>query len=131
MIIETSGTRKTAVARATIKEGAGRIRINGVPLEIYGSELARMKIMEPVLLAGERITKVDISVNAQGGGVMGQADAIRTAISRALVEYFKDDELSNMIKAYDRTLLVNDVRRKLPKKPGGKGARKKRQKSYR
>ncbi len=131
MIIETSGTRKTAVARATIKEGAGRIRINGIPLEIYGSELVRMKIMEPVLLAGEKVSKVDISVNAHGGGVMGQADAIRTAISRALVEYFKDDELANMIKSYDRTLLVNDVRRKLPKKPGGKGARKKRQKSYR
>lgn len=131
MAIETSGTRKTAVARATIKEGSGRIRINGIPLEIYGSELARLKIMEPIVLAGERISKVDISVNSHGGGVMGQADAIRTAISRALIEFFKEDELANLLKSYDRTLLVNDVRKKLPKKPGGRGARKKKQKSYR
>ncbi len=130
-VIETSGSRKTAVARATIREGQGRIRINGIPLEIYGSELARMKIMEPLMLAGDKVSKIDISVNVKGGGPMGQADAVRTAISRAIVAYFKDEELANAFKGFDRTLLVNDVRMKLPKKPGGRGARKKRQKSYR
>ncbi|MEM0128280.1 MAG: 30S ribosomal protein S9 [Thermoplasmatales archaeon] len=131
MIIETSGARKTAVARATIKEGEGRVRINGTPIEIYSPELAKLKMMEPLTLAGEKISKVDISVKTKGGGVMGQADAARTAISRAIVDYFKDQELEKIFKDYDRTLLVNDVRRKLPKKPGGKGARKKKQKSYR
>ena len=130
-VIETSGSRKTAVARATIKEGQGRIRINGIPLEIYGTELARMKIMEPLMLAGDKVSKIDVSVNVKGGGTKGQADAIRTAISRAIIAYFKDEELSNAFKEFDRTLLVNDVRMKLPKKPGGRGARKKRQKSYR
>jgi small subunit ribosomal protein S9 len=130
-VIETSGSRKTAVARATIKEGQGRIRINGIPLEIYGTELARMKIMEPLMLAGDKVSKIDVSVNVKGGGTMGQADAIRTAISRAIIAYFKDEELANTFKEFDRTLLVNDVRMKLPKKPGGRGARKKRQKSYR
>ena len=131
MVIETSGARKTAVARATIKEGNGRIRINGVPIEIYQPELAKLKMMEPVTLAGERIAKVDISVNMRGGGVIGQAEAARTAISRAIVDFFKDQDLEKTFKDYDRALLVSDVRRKLPKKPGGTGARKKKQKSYR
>ena len=131
MVIETSGARKTAVARATIKEGQGRIRINGVPVEIFQPELARLKLMEPIVLAGERVTKVDISVRTRGGGVIGQAEAARTAISRAMTDFFKDQELEKAYKDYDRTLLVNDVRKKLPKKPGGKGARKKKQKSYR
>jgi small subunit ribosomal protein S9 len=131
MATETSGARKTASARATIKEGAGRIRINGIPLEIYTPELARLKLMEPLTLAGERVSKVDISVRTRGGGVIGQAEAARTAVSRALIEFFKDQELEKIYKDYDRTLLVNDVRKKLPKKPGGKGARKKKQKSYR
>lgn len=131
MVIETSGARKTAVARATIKEGKGRIRINGIPIEIYQPELAKLKMMEPVILAGERVTKVDISINTRGGGVIGQAEAARTAISRAIVDFFKDQDLEKSFKDYDRSLLVNDVRKKLPKKPGGKGARKKKQKSYR
>ncbi|EQB64648.1 MAG: hypothetical protein AMDU3_IPLC00004G0226 [Thermoplasmatales archaeon I-plasma] len=131
MVIETSGARKTAVARATIREGKGRIRINGVPIEIYQPELAKLKMMEPVMLAGDKISKIDISVNMRGGGVIGQAEAARTAISRALVDFFKDQDLEKTFKEYDRALLVNDVRKKLPKKPGGTGARKKKQKSYR
>ena len=131
MVIETSGARKTAVARATIKEGKGRIRINGTPIEIYQPELAKLKMMEPVMLAGDKVKVVDISVNTQGGGVIGQAEAARTAISRAIVDFFKDQYLEKTFKEYDRALLVNDVRKKLPKKPGGTGARKKKQKSYR
>ncbi|MEM0127127.1 MAG: 30S ribosomal protein S9, partial [Thermoplasmatales archaeon] len=105
MIIETSGARKTAVARATIREGSGKVRINGIPIEIYSPELAKLKMMEPITLAGDKITKVDISVNIRGGGVMGQADAARTAISRAIVNYFKDQELEKIFREYDRTLL--------------------------
>lgn len=131
MVTETSGARKTATARATLKEGTGRIRINGIPIEIFRPELARLKMMEPITLAGEKVSKVDISINTRGGGVIGQAEAARTAISRAIVDFFKDEELEKVYKEYDRALLVNDVRRKLPKKPGGKGARKKKQKSYR
>ncbi|MCL4448016.1 MAG: 30S ribosomal protein S9 [Thermoplasmatales archaeon] len=131
MVIETSGARKTAVARATIKEGKGRIRINGVPIEIYQPELAKLKMMEPIILAGDKVSKIDIAVNMRGGGVIGQAEAARTAISRAMVDFFKDQDLEKTYKEYDRALLVNDVRKKLPKKPGGSGARKKKQKSYR
>jgi small subunit ribosomal protein S9 len=127
----TSGKRKSAVARAHIKKGSGRVRINSIPLEIYGNELSRLKIQEPLILAGDRISKVDINVNVHGGGYMGQASAARTAIARALVEYFDDRELTAVLRQYDRSMLVNDPRRKLPKKPLGRGARKKRQKSYR
>ncbi|MEE8198800.1 MAG: 30S ribosomal protein S9 [Thermoplasmata archaeon] len=126
-----SGKRKTAVARAVIRKGQGRVRINKVPLEIHAPEMARLKIMEALTLAGGRSDGVDIDVNVHGGGVMGQADAIRTAIARGLVGYYQDEQLEDRIRTYDRTLLVPDTRRKLPKKPLGRGARKKRQKSYR
>ena len=87
--------------------------------------------MEPLELASDKAGKVDISVNVNGGGVMGQAAAIRTAIARGLVEFYKDEELERMFRAYDRTLIINDDRRKLPKNPLGPGARAKKQKSYR
>ena len=126
-----SGKRKTAVARAVVRKGQGRVRINKVPLEIHAPEMARLKIMEALTLAGGRSDGVDIDVNVHGGGVMGQADAIRTAIARGLVGFYEDEQLEDRIRTYDRTLLVPDTRRKLPKNPLGRGARKKRQKSYR
>ena len=130
-IINTSGKRKTAIARATFRSGKGRIRINRKPVEYYQPELARLKIMEPIELAGNRINRIDVAVNVQGGGVMGQVEASRTAIARGLVDWFKDEELRTLFMSYDRALLVNDTRRKEPKHPMGRGARAKRQKSYR
>jgi small subunit ribosomal protein S9 len=126
-----SGKRKTAVARAIVKEGKGRYRINHVPFEIYEPEMARLTVLEPVALLDERAKSVDIEVKVRGGGVMGQAEAARTAVARALYKYFNDPAIEKLFKDYERTLLVNDVRRKLPKLPMGRGARKRRQKSYR
>jgi len=130
-VINTSGKRKTAIARATFRSGKGRVRINRKPVEYYQPELARLKIMEPLELAGNRINRIDVSVNVEGGGVMGQAEASRTAIARGLVDWFGDEELRTLFMSYDRALLVNDTRRKEPKHPMGRGARAKRQKSYR
>ena len=130
-LINTSGKRKSAIARATVKAGQGRVRVNRKPIELVEPEIARLKMMEPLVLAREKSNKVDISVNVEGGGFMGQADSVRTAIARGLVEYFADDELKERYLKYDRALLVNDPRRHLPKTPLGRGARKKRQKSYR
>jgi small subunit ribosomal protein S9 len=130
-IINTSGKRKTAVARATIKAGKGRIRINNIPIEIHMPELARLKIMEAIFPAKDRINQVDVWVSVAGGGVMGQAHATRTAIARGLVAFFKDPTLEATYKHLDRNLMVNDSRRKEPKHQLGRGARKKRQKSYR
>lgn len=129
--IMVSGKRKTAIARAVLRKGKGLVRINQVPLDLHAPEVARLKILEPFHIAGDKARAVDIDVNVQGGGVMGQADATRTAIARGLVEFLKDGELEELYRSYDRTLLVPDTRRKLPKKPLGRGARKKRQKSYR
>jgi len=130
-VVNTSGKRKTAVARAAVAKGEGRVRINKVPLEIYDPPLARLKILEPLHIAGKKAEKLDIAVSVKGGGVYGQADAARTAIARGIIEYTEDVELKEQFLAYDRTLLVNDTRVKESKKPLGRGARKKRQKSYR
>jgi small subunit ribosomal protein S9 len=129
--VVTTGKRKRAVDRAVVREGKGLVRINRIPLEIYTPEVVRQRILEPFHHAGERSSAIDIDVNVSGGGVMGQADAIRTAIARGLVQFLQDGEVEEIFRAYDRTLLVPDTRRKLPKKPLGRGARKKRQKSYR
>jgi len=130
-VAQASGKRKTAIARATVMRGKGRVRINSVPVDILTPYLARLKIMEPIRLAGKRIDTLDIDVNVNGGGIIGQADAVRTSIARALVQYTGDEELEAVYRDYDRTLMVPDTRRKLPKNPLGRGARKKRQKSYR
>lgn len=127
----TSGKRKTAVARAVVRKGEGRLRVNRTPIELYQPELARQKILEPVVIAEKRANKLDIDVNVEGGGVMGQADAVRTAVSRAIVEFTGDEDLKQQYLYFDRTLLAPDTRMKLPKKQLGRGARKKRQKSYR
>lgn len=130
-VVITSGKRKTAVAKAVVRNGVGRIRINKIPIEIYQPELARLTIMEPLIIAKDLAKKVDIDVTVRSGGVMGQAEAARTAIARGLVEWSGDEELKRAYLGYDRYMLVNDVRRKEPKKQGGRGARKRRQTSYR
>jgi len=129
--IITTGRRKAALARATVRSGHGRIFINGTSLDTYEPELARLKILEPLKLAPELAKRVDVEVNVEGGGVMGQADAARTAIARGLVEWSRDQKLKEVFKQYDWTLIKSDVRFKEPKKPGGPGARAKVQKSYR
>jgi len=130
-VVNTSGKRKTAVARATVQKGKGLIRINRIPLELHEPEIARWKILEPVTLASDAANKVNIKVTVNGGGFMSQANAVRTAIARGIVEYTEDQNLKQTFLEYDRSLLVNDPRRKETKKPLGRGARKKRQKSYR
>ena len=130
-ILYATGKRKEAVARASFRKGAGRVWINDRPLEIVEPEVVRQKIQEPLLMVGDRWKALDISVNVQGGGIIGQASAARTAVARGLLEWLKDASLVEMFKHYDRSLVVNDPRRKLPKRPGGRGARKRRQKSYR
>jgi len=130
-VVNTTGKRKTSIAKAVVKKGRGRVRINSIPIEIWMPELARMKMMEPLMLVRDRVREVDINVRVSGGGIMGQAGAVRTAIARGLVKYFEDPELEALFKEVDRTLLVSDPRRKEPKHQLGRGARKKRQKSYR
>ena len=129
-IINTSGKRKRAIARATLTQGNGIIRINKIALDCYQPKLARLKLREPLLLAGGAADKVNIDVNVNGGGFMSQAEASRLAIARALVQ--SDKKLEEVFLKYDRHLLIADVRRKESSKPNCHGqARAKRQKSYR
>ncbi len=131
-ILLTSGKRKTAVARATVRAGKGRVRVNNVPLEVLEPKVARDKVFEPLVEAGDNVWKgLDIDVRVSGGGFMGQADAARTALARALVRWTKSTHLQTVFTEYDRTLLAGDPRRREPKKFGGPGARAKDQKSYR
>jgi small subunit ribosomal protein S9 len=131
VIVQTTGKRKEAIARASVRKGTGLVRINRRPLEIMEPELVRQKIQEPLLMVGDRWKALNIDVHVEGGGIMGQASAARTAVARGLLEWLDDPALREMFKRYDRSLVVNDPRRKLPKRPGGRGARKRRQKSYR
>ena len=130
-IVNASGKRKTAIAKATVQKGMGRVRINKKPVELYEPEIARWKIFEPLKIAENHMGKLDIDVSVSGGGFMSQANAVRTAIARGLVEFTGDASLKVSFLDYDRNLLVNDSRIKEAKKPLGRGARKKRQKSYR
>lgn len=131
-VLVVSGKRKTAIARAVVRPGIGRIRINRIPLEIYEPEVARHKIMEPLILAGDEIWKqLDIDVKVWGGGYMGQAEAARMAIANAILKWTKSTQLRTAFVEYDRTMVVGDPRRKEPKKFGGPGARARAQKSYR
>ncbi len=131
-VLVISGKRKTAIARATVRQGMGRIRVNNIPLEIYEPEIAREKIREPLIEAGEDVWKeVDVNVKVQGGGFMGQAEATRMALAKALEKWTKSSRLRTAFMKYDRTMIAGDPRRKEPKKFGGSGARAKDQKSYR
>ncbi len=130
-ILHVSGKRKSAIARATIRDGTGRIRINGRLLETIKPEIIYDKIREPLILAGEAIVKkVDIDVNVHGGGINGQAEATRLAIGKALNQW-TNNKLQSKFLDYDRGLLVADVRRKEPYKPNDSKARAKRQSSKR
>lgn len=129
--IQASGKRKTSVARATLSDGNGMVRVNSIALDQYQPEISKMKIMEPLILAGDKASKVNIKVSVNGGGIISQAESVRLAIARTLVEKY-GDAMKKVFLDYDRTLLVADTRRKEPAKPNSQGnARAKRQKSYR
>lgn len=137
--VQVFGRKKNAIAIAYIKEGKGNIRVNGSPIELVTPEALRMKVFEPILLAGkERFAEVDIRVRVRGGGRVAQLYAIRQALSKGILAYYQkfvDEqtkaEIKDALLAYDRSLLVADPRRSEAKKFGGHGARARAQKSYR
>ena len=116
-VIQAVGTRKKAVARATIREGKGIVRVNSVPLDLIEPRYKNMRIKETFMIAGDLANNVDIDVNVKGGGIWGQADAIRTAIANALVKWTKNEKLKQMFIDYDRTILIPDARQTEPHKP--------------
>ena len=130
--IHASGKRKMAIARATLTQGTGLVRINNLPVDLVEPKMSRLKMKEPLILAEDVANKVNINVNVVGGGMTSQAEASRLAIAKALVGFSKSDKLRQAFLEYDRNLLVADVRRKEAAKPNRHGqARSKVQKSYR
>ena len=138
-------TRKTSSAHVYITKGVGKVRINNVPVEMIQQETAREVMLAPLEVSGDLRNKVNISVRVKGGGFMGQANATATAITRALIGWTKSkkdprdhplsksarEDLRNRINEFDKYLISGDARRKEPKKFGGPGARRRKQKSYR
>jgi small subunit ribosomal protein S9 len=130
-VIHASGKRKSAIARATLREGTGKVTVNKIRIENYHPHVLKMRLYEPLILSEGISDKVDIDVKVMGGGSSGQSDAARLAIARALVEYTKGDKLKNIYLKYDRQLLVADVRLPESSKPNDSKPRAARQKSYR
>lgn len=127
-----SGKRKTAIAKAKITEGSGRIIINNKNY-VTLHPLDKLKIEEPLRIVKMILgnTNFDVSIKVVGGGDKSQIEASRIALAKAIVGHFKSEELKIAFLNYDRYLLVADVRRKEACKPGDSKARKKRQSSKR
>ncbi|MDP8023124.1 MAG: 30S ribosomal protein S9 [Nitrososphaeria archaeon] len=126
-----SGSRKKAKAFARIEPGTGVVRYNGMLLETL-PEYLQAVVSVPIKLIGDKRFSVNVKIRTKGGGPIGQAYAAAIAVSRAVVDYFKDEKgLKEKILSYDRHLLIGDKRQKEPKKFGGPGARRREQKSYR
>ena len=116
-----TGRRKTATARVNLVEGSGVWTVNKVALEDYiQSEALRDYLKQPVAISGYDMTKVDVVAFAKGGGISGQAGAIRHGLARALVE--ADETTRAALKKAG--CVTRDSRRKERKKPGQPGARK-------
>lgn len=113
-----------------MKKGTGRVTVNNILLEDYTPKMAKMRIMEPLLLSGMK-DQINVSVKVNGGGIIGQSNAARLAIARAIVNFSEDKNIEKTFLEYDRQLLVADIRRKETCKPNDSKARAKRQKSYR
>ncbi len=118
------GKRKNAVARAMVVKGTGKVTINAKPLDIWADEFSRMRVREPLTLAEDLASGVDIFVTVKGGGMTGQSDSARMAVARSLVEYYKDKNLKKKFIDYDRNMMVFDFRRNEPHHSSGKGCSK-------
>jgi small subunit ribosomal protein S9 len=118
--IQTVGRRKTAVARVLLRSGKGEWSVNGRPIaEYFPRKTHQMRAEEPLLVT-ETEGQFDIQVRVNGGGLTGQADAIRMSLARALVEH--DEDLRSALRS--KGLLTRDSRKVERKKPGRPKARK-------
>jgi len=142
MVVKTEiyfATRKTANAHVFIKKAEkgreGSVRVNNVPIDMVEPEMAREVILVPleIGISEENRNKIDISVRVSGGGFMGQSYAAATAITPKDHPFTKSQrsDIRKKIDEFDKYLISGDARRKEPKKFGGPGARRRKQKSYR
>ncbi len=118
--LQATGRRKTAVARVRVAPGVGKRTVNGMPIENYFKTLPLRSMVEQPLHATESANRFDVIVSVTGGGLAGQAGAVRHGIARALVQ--ADETLKPALKSGG--FLTRDARMKERKKPGQPGARK-------
>jgi small subunit ribosomal protein S9 len=119
-VTNTTGRRKAAIARVYLSEGTGVIIINKKPLEVYFPSKVLQYIVKQAFLLSGNDSKFDVKATLVGGGITGQAEALRLGISRALVEV--NPEIRAMLKPYG--LMTRDPREVERKKPGQPKARK-------
>lgn len=131
-IIFTTGKRKRAVARASIRPGSGKVLINGELMDNMKNRTLRLRLMEPLIIAEKEWKSHDFNVNVRGGGILGQTDAARQAIAKGLAEIYGND-LRQKFLDYDRNLIAYDPRRTEPHKPprSSQGPRRYKQRSKR
>ncbi len=115
-----TGRRKSAIVRVFLRPGTGEWKVNGKPFEEYFVTEQQRVAAKRTLVVAEMTSNFDVVVNAKGGGVASQADAVKMGIARALIEF--NPELRKTLKA--EGLLTRDARVKERKKYGQKGARK-------
>ena len=121
-VINTVGRRKAAVARVFVKPGNGQITINRKALDVYFPlEILQYEVKQP-LLATNTLEQFDVTINLDGGGIKGQAEAARLGIARALCEVNAEEYRSVLKK---NGFLMRDPREVERKKPGQPGARRK------
>ena len=114
-----TGKRKTSVARVFLRPGKGGATVNGRPLEEYFTTVDQRKLVIEPLQATENDGNFDLYITVKGGGLSGQAGAVRRGIAKALVDF--DPDLRGVLK--EQGLLTRDARKKERKKPGQRGAR--------
>jgi small subunit ribosomal protein S9 len=118
-LVQATGRRKSSVARVRLHDGSGQVTLNGRPLENYFPTMAsRMRVMEPLQITQTQ-GRYDVDATLEGGGMTGQADALRLGISRALIVL--DEELRPVLKKAG--LLTRDSRKVERKKYGLRKAR--------
>ena len=115
-----TGRRKTAIARVYLRPGSGDFKVNGLPMEQYFVTPAQRSAARAPLASTDSTATFNVIVTAQGGGVRGQADAVKLGIARALMQF--NAELRKKLKA--EGMVTRDSRGKERKKYGQKGARK-------
>jgi small subunit ribosomal protein S9 len=120
-VINALGRRKSAVARVYLNPGKGTITINDRPLDVYFREATLQYIVQQPLELTDTLAQFDIKVNLDGGGIKGQAEALRLGIARALC-MVNSEAYRPVLKS--NGLLTRDARQVERKKPGQPGARK-------
>ena len=133
-VVFVKSKRKAAIARASVKDGNGRIRINSFNIETVEPKELRRIMMEPISVSSgtkSLSAKVNIDVSVNGGGISAQAQAVRGAIAKGIAAFSEGDDLKREFMKHDRSMIVDDFRRVEPKKFKGPKARARFQKSYR